>query len=117
MNENGLIYLLGGFTTISNDNENNTNISNNLQFTKFFDDKMHQFNIAKIDEENPKDMIFNKESKIIPKVILTKEIKEHDCKYTYKKSQKLFEICAFYHKSRLTFVIFAVIIYLNYILL
>ena len=59
MNENGLIYLLGGFTTISNDNENNTNISNNLQFTKFFDDKMHQFNIAKIDEENPKDMIDN----------------------------------------------------------
>ena len=34
-----------------------TKFSNNLQFTKFFDDKMHQFSIAKFDGENPKDMI------------------------------------------------------------
>ena len=56
--QNGLIYLLGGFTTLSNNNEDN-NISNYLQFTRFFDGKMYQFNIAKIEGENPNDMIDN----------------------------------------------------------
>ena len=55
--ENSLIYLLGGYTSYANNHENNENICNNLQFTKFFDDKMHQFSIAKFDGENPKDMI------------------------------------------------------------
>ena len=55
--DNDVIYLLGGFTSLSENNEENNNICNNLQFTKFFDDKMYQFSIAKIDGENPKDMI------------------------------------------------------------
>ena len=57
-NQNGIIYLLGGFTNISNNNEDN-NICDLLQFTKYFDDKMYQFNIAKIEGEKPKDMIDN----------------------------------------------------------
>ena len=57
--QDGIIYLLGGFTTIQNSNEENNNIYNYLQFTRFDDGKMHQFNIAKIEGENPKDMIDN----------------------------------------------------------
>ena len=68
--DNDVIYLLGGFTSLSENNEENNNICNNLQFTKFFDDKMYQFSIAKIDGENPKDMIdcdlfFNKNKFLI----------------------------------------------------
>ena len=55
--ENGILYLLGGFTEIPNSNEENNNIYNYLQFTRLFDGKMHQFNIAKIEGENPKDMV------------------------------------------------------------
>ena len=57
--QNGIIYLLGGFTAIPNSNEENNNIYNYLQFTRFDDGKMHQFNIAKIEGENPKDMVDN----------------------------------------------------------
>ena len=57
--QNGIIYLLGGFTTIQNSNEENNNIYNYLQFTRFDDGKMNQFNIARIEGENPKDMIDN----------------------------------------------------------
>ena len=55
--DNGLIYLLGGFISLLENNEENNNICNNLQFTKYFDDKMYQFSVAKIEGENPKDMI------------------------------------------------------------
>ena len=54
--ENSIIYLIGGFTSYINNHENDDNICNNLQFSKFFDDKMYQFSIAKFDGENPKDM-------------------------------------------------------------
>ena len=40
------------------------------------------------EKEEPKDMTFSKDSKIKPKVILVKEIKIHDNKYTYKKVLK-----------------------------
>ena len=39
--ENGILYLLGGFTEIPNSNEENNNIYNYLQFTRLFDGKMH----------------------------------------------------------------------------
>ena len=55
--ENSIIYLIGGFTSYINNHENDDNICNNLQFSKFFDDKMYQFSIAKFDGENPKDMV------------------------------------------------------------
>ena len=55
--ENSIIYLIGGFTSYINNQENDDNICNNLQFSKFFDDKMYQFSIAKFDGENPKDMV------------------------------------------------------------
>ena len=55
--ENSIIYLMGGFTSYINNHENDDNICNNLQFSKFCDDKMYQFSIAKFDGENPKDMI------------------------------------------------------------
>ena len=59
ISQNGVIYLLGGFTSIPNNNEDNNNISGDLQFTKIFEDKMYQFNIANFDGEKPKDMIDN----------------------------------------------------------
>ena len=55
--DNSIIYLIGGFTSYLNNQENNDNICNNLQFTKIFDDKMYQFSIAKFEGENPKEMI------------------------------------------------------------
>ena len=59
ISQNGVIYLLGGFTSIQNNNEDNNNISGDLQFTKIFEDKMYQFNIANFDGEKPKEMIDN----------------------------------------------------------
>ena len=59
ISQNGVIYLLGGFTSIPNNNEDNNNISGDLQFTKIFEDKMYQFNIANFDGEKPKEMIDN----------------------------------------------------------
>ena len=60
--QNGIIYLLGGSNSMQNNNEDNNNNNNNnnfnhLQFTKYTDDKMYQFNLAKIEGENPKEMI------------------------------------------------------------
>ena len=40
-------------------------------------------------KESPKDMIFSKECKIIPEVILSEEIKTSNDKYTYKKVLKI----------------------------
>jgi len=54
--QNGIIYLLGGFSSLSNREEN---ICNLVQFGKYFDDKMYKFSVAKIEGENPKDMIDN----------------------------------------------------------
>ena len=51
-----LIYLIGGFTSIPN---NEDNICNLVQFSKYTDDKMHQFSAAKFDGESPKYMIDN----------------------------------------------------------
>ena len=54
--QNGIIYLLGGFSSLSNREEN---ICNLVQFGKYFDEKMYKFSMAKIEGENPKDMIDN----------------------------------------------------------
>ena len=54
--QNGIIYLLGGFSSLSNREEN---ICNLVQFGKYFDEKMYKFSVAKIEGENPKDMIDN----------------------------------------------------------
>ena len=54
--QDGLIYLLGGYSSISNNNEENNNF-NYLQFSKYSDDKMYQFKLAKVEGENPKEMI------------------------------------------------------------
>ena len=54
--QNGIIYLLGGFSSLSNREEN---ICNLVQFGKYFDDKMYKFSVAKIEGENSKDMIDN----------------------------------------------------------
>ena len=54
--QNGIIYLLGGFSSLSNREEN---ICNFVQFGKYFDEKMYKFSLAKIEGENPKDMIDN----------------------------------------------------------
>jgi hypothetical protein len=54
--QNGIIYLLGGFSSLSNPEEN---ICNLVQFGKYFDEKMYKFSLAKIEGENPKDMIDN----------------------------------------------------------
>lgn len=54
--QNGIIYVLGGFSSLSNREEN---ICNLVQFGKYFDEKMYKFSVAKIEGENPKDMIDN----------------------------------------------------------
>lgn len=54
--QNGIIYILGGFSSLSNREEN---ICNLVQFGKYFDEKMYKFSVAKIEGENPKDMIDN----------------------------------------------------------
>ena len=54
--QNGIIYLLGGYSSLSNREEN---ICNLVQFGKYFDEKMYKFSVAKIEGENPKDMIDN----------------------------------------------------------
>ena len=50
------LYVLGGFSSLSNREEN---ICNLVQFGKYFDEKMYKFSVAKIEGENPKDMIDN----------------------------------------------------------
>jgi hypothetical protein len=54
--QNGIIYILGGFSSLSNREEN---ICNLVQFGKYFDEKMYKFSMAKIEGESPKDMIDN----------------------------------------------------------
>ena len=54
--QNGIIYLLGGYSSLTNREEN---ICNLVQFGKYFDEKMYKFSIAKIEGENPIDMIDN----------------------------------------------------------
>ena len=54
--QNGIIYLLGGYSSLTNREEN---ICNLVQFGKYFDEKMYKFSIAKIEGENPIDMIEN----------------------------------------------------------
>ena len=54
--QNGFIYVLGGYSSLYNREEN---ICNLVQFGKYFDEKMYKFSVAKIEGENPKDMIDN----------------------------------------------------------
>ena len=54
--QNGIIFLLGGYSSLTNREEN---ICNLVQFGKYFDEKMYKFSIAKIEGENPIDMIDN----------------------------------------------------------
>ena len=56
ISQNGMIYILGGFNSVNNREEN---ICNLVQFGKYFDGKMHKFSVAKIEGEKPKDMIDN----------------------------------------------------------
>lgn len=54
--QNGFIYILGGYSSLYN---REANICNLVQFGKYFDEKMYKFSVAKIEGENPKDMIDN----------------------------------------------------------
>ena len=54
--QNGMIYLLGGYSSLSNREEN---ICSYVQFGKYFDEKMNKFNIAKIEGESPINMVNN----------------------------------------------------------
>lgn len=48
--QNGIIYVVGGYTSISAKDEN---ITDEVQFAKYDDDQLHKFTIAKIDGEKP----------------------------------------------------------------
>ena len=54
--QNGMIYLLGGYSSLSNREEN---ICSYVQFGKYLDEKMSKFNIAKIEGESPINMVNN----------------------------------------------------------
>ena len=54
--QNGMIYLLGGYSSLSNREEN---ICSYVQFGKYFDEKLNKFNVAKIERESPINMINN----------------------------------------------------------
>ena len=54
--QNGIIYILGGFTSLANPEKN---ICPHVQFCKYFEEKMHKFNFAKIEGEKPLLMIDN----------------------------------------------------------
>ena len=54
--QNGILYIIGGYTSLEQKIENITEL---VQFAKFYEGKLHKFNVAKIEKESPKEMINN----------------------------------------------------------
>ena len=54
--QNGILYIIGGYSSFEQLDENITEL---VQFAKYYEGKLHKFNVAKIDNEPPKLMIDN----------------------------------------------------------